>query len=225
MNDQSNTQGRIDRMIEVIKNEANEEIEKIRSEAKARAQKQKTKQINAKRDQIDLDFEKQCQNFKVEQRLQKSKKINQSRLTVQIKRNDLLDDLKKEVKESLVERMRNRGEYEKVLENLILQGLVRLLERSVKIRVQEKDVKMTQGMLGAIRNKFSNFIKQELGKDITVNLEVDTKRFVSNEELGGCILICGKGRIVFKNTMSMRLDLVFIDSIPVIRKNLFPSLT
>ena len=219
-----NTRDRIERMIEVIKNEAQEEIAKIKSEAKARAQKQETKQINARRDNIDLEFEKQRQNFKIQQKLERSKKINESRLDIQNKRNDLLEELKKEVKDSLVETMRNRGEYEKVLENLIIQGLVKLLERSVKIRVQQKDVKVVESMLGSIRNKFSNFIKKELGKDITVNLEVDKKRFVGPEELGGCILICGKGRIVYKNTLAMRLELVFQDSIPVIRKNLFPSL-
>ena len=172
-------------MIEVIKNEAQEEIAKIKSEAKARAQKQETKQINARRDNIDLEFEKQRQNFKIQQKLERSKKINESRLDIQNKRNDLLEELKKEVKDSLVETMRNRGEYEKVLENLIIQGLVKLLERSVKIRVQQKDVKVVESMLGSIRNKFSNFIKKELGKDITVNLEVDKKRFVGPEELGG----------------------------------------
>ena len=133
-------------------------------------------------------------------------------------------NLKEEVKLSLVDRIRNRSNYEKVLHDLILQGLVRLLERNIKIRVLEKDFELARGLIRAVKDDFTNFVKEKLGKEITVNLEVDKKRFVKEEELGGCVLICGKGKIVFKNTLAMRLDLAFQDSIPLIRQNLFPSL-
>ena len=222
--DQDNTVNRIDRMIKIIENEALDEVSKIREEATSRAQKQKIKQVNTKRDQIDTDFDKKRKNFKVQQRLEKSKKINETRLEVQTKRNDLLTSLKDEVKQALVERMRNRGEYETVLGQLIIQGLVRLLERSVKIRVQKKDVDLAKGLLKTVKSKFTEFVKEELKKEITVNLEVDQKRFIPESELGGCILICGKGKILYTNTLASRLDLAFYDSFPLIRKNLFPSL-
>ena len=211
-------------MIKIIEDEAKDEVVRLEDDAKTRAKKQKIKQINTKRDQIDTEFEKKKKNFKVQQRLEKSKKINESRLEIQTKRNDLLMNLKEEVKLSLVDRIRNRSNYEKVLHDLILQGLVRLLERNIKIRVLEKDFELARGLIRAVKDDFTNFVKEKLGKEITVNLEVDKKRFVKEEELGGCVLICGKGKIVFKNTLAMRLDLAFQDSIPLIRQNLFPSL-
>ena len=211
-------------MIKIIDDEAKDEVLRLNDDAKTRAKKQKIKQINTKRDQIDTEFEKKKKNFKVQQRLEKSKKINESRLEIQTKRNDLLMNLKEEVKLSLVDRIKNRSNYEKVLHDLILQGLVRLLERNIKIRVLEKDFELAKGLIRSVKNDFTDFVKEKLGKEITVNLEVDKKRFVKEEELGGCVLICGKGKIVFKNTLAMRLDLAFQDSIPLIRQNLFPSL-
>ena len=219
-----NTKNRIDRMIRIIQDEAKEEVARLQEDAKTRAKKQKIKQINTKRDQIDGDFEKKKKNFKVQQKLEKSKKINESRLEIQTKRNDLLLSLKEEVRETLVNRIRNRSDYEKVLHDLILQGLVRLLERNIKVRVLEKDVELAKGLLKSVKNDFTQFIKDNLGKETTVNIEVDKKRFLKEEELGGCLLICGKGRIVFKNTLAMRLELAFQDSIPLVRQNLFPSL-
>ena len=133
-------------------------------------------------------------------------------------------NLKEEVKVALVERIRDQSNYEKVLHDLILQGLVRLLERNIKIRVIKKDYDLANGLIRSVKKDFTKFIEEQLGKETTVNLEVDKKRFVKDDELGGCVLICGKGKIVFKNTLSMRLDLVFQDSIPLIRQNLFPSL-
>ena len=219
-----NTEERIDRMIKIIEEEAKEEVNRLHEDAKTRAKKQKIKQINTKRDQIDVEFEKKKKNFKIQQRLEKSKKINESRLEVQTKRNDLLMSLKEQVKETLLERIKNRDQYEKVLHQLILQGLVRLLERNVKIRVLKKDFDLAKGLIRSIKSDFTDFIQNELGKDITVNLEVDKKKFIKEEEVGGCVLICGKGKIVFKNTLAMRLDLAFQDSIPLIRHNMFPSL-
>ena len=219
-----NTGERIERMIRIIEDEAKEEVIRLGDDAKTRAKKQKIKQINTKRDQIDTEFEKKKKNFKIQQRLEKSKKINESRLEIQTKRNDLLMNLKEEVKVALVERIRDQSNYEKVLHDLILQGLVRLLERNIKIRVIKKDYDLANGLIRSVKKDFTKFIEEQLGKETTVNLEVDKKRFVKDDELGGCVLICGKGKIVFKNTLSMRLDLVFQDSIPLIRQNLFPSL-
>ena len=219
-----NTEERINRMIRIIEDEAKEEVTRLQEDARTRAKKQKIKQINTKRDQIDTEFEKKRKNFKVQQRLEKSKKINESRLEIQSKRNDLLMSLKEDVRSELVERVRDQSVYERVLHDLILQGLVRLLERNVKIRVLEKDFDLAKGLLRSVKNGFTDFIQKQLGREITVNLEVDRKRFVDPDELGGCILICGKGKIVFKNTLAMRLELAFYDSIPLVRQNLFPSL-
>ena len=53
-----NTGERIERMIRIIEDEAKEEVIRLGDDAKTRAKKQKIKQINTKRDQIDTEFEK-----------------------------------------------------------------------------------------------------------------------------------------------------------------------
>ena len=221
---QSSTNTRIENMLNTIKSEAEEEAKKIEKEARNRAQKLKMKRVNENRDRIDIVFEKRKEAFKVKQRLDKSKKINSTRLQVQSNRNDLLNELKGETKVLLEDKMGSKSEYKKVLRSLILQGLIRLLERNVKVRVLKEDQGMVKDMLSDIKSEFTRFIKKELQKEITINLEVDKKRFLKKEDMGGCILICGKGKIFLKNTLAMRLDLAFEDSKPQIRKHMFPSL-
>ena len=53
-----NTGERIERMIKIIEDEAKDEVVRLEDDAKTRAKKQKIKQINTKRDQIDTEFEK-----------------------------------------------------------------------------------------------------------------------------------------------------------------------
>jgi len=59
-----------------------------------------------------------------------------------------------------------------------------------------------------------------------VNLTLDKTNVLSDQlvKIGGVVLAAHKGKILCTNTIDNRLDLCFQDSIPDIRRILFPDL-
>ena len=68
-------------------------------------------------------------------------------------------------------------------------------------------------------------------KDVPLKLILDNDRFLPEYDeqegaescLGGVVLHARKGRIVCSNTLDDRLQLVYMEAIPEIRRSLFPS--
>ena len=92
------------------------------------------------------------------------------------------------------------------------------------MRVRDDDKKFVTDMLKNLEKEFSTFIKDNLKQDKKVTLKMYPQDGLSEEKIGGVILYCNNFRIVFDNTLKIRLQLIFDDSIPDIRKIMFKSL-
>ena len=74
-------------------------------------------------------------------------------------------------------------------------------------------------------------VKALKGQEPPVNIEIDPKKYLpeynpetpSNSCSGGIKLHARKGRIVCSNTLDDRLELVYQEATPEIRKLLFPN--
>jgi len=68
-------------------------------------------------------------------------------------------------------------------------------------------------------------------REVPIKIIVDENKFLAEYDenegaessMGGVVLHCRKGRIVCSNTLDDRLQLVYQEAIPEIRKLLFPS--
>merc|ERR1712183_151792 len=111
--------------------------------------------------------------------------------------------MKTEIKEGLKERLKNQDEYKKLVSNLIVQGLCRLLEMKVLIKVRRQDYELVQSLIPECQSRFNTFLKEKTGKDVNVSLEVLSTHFLEKfeSELGGIMLYCHNGRIVLNNTV------------------------
>ncbi len=215
---------RIDQMIRLIKDEAEEKAKMIIEEAKQKMQKEKNKVYNFQREKLISEYDLKEEQDQVEKRLQKSRKINQTRLEMQNYRNKLLQNLKGELEEQLREKIRNKDKYKTLMKDLIMQGLIRLLEKNVVIKCRKKDVKLVTSLFDEIKKDFKNFLKKSIDQEPTVNLEIFKNNYLKEEEIGGVVLYCKRYKIVYDNSLRARLDLCFNDSIPDIRKMMFVSL-
>ena len=101
--------------------------------------------------------------------------------------------------------MNNKDKYTKLMKQLILQGLVRLMEEEVYVRVREDDVEMVKGMLKDIQKDFKQFIKESINKEMKVELKMYPKDGLVEDYIGGVILYCNGFKIVFDNTLKARL--------------------
>ena len=126
----------------------------------------------------------------VQKRLEKSRKVNETRLEVQNHRNNLLEKVKEEFTVNLREEIKNKEKYKTLLRNLILQGLVMLMEEEVYVRVRNEDKDMVNDILKDIKKDFSKIIKEKLNEDRKVEVKMFPKDGLNEESIGGVILYC-----------------------------------
>ena len=85
---------------------------------------------------------------------------------------------------------------------------------------------MVRDLKPECEKEFSDIMLRETKKEYSCELEVWDKEFLTEEEggqCGGVVMMSENLRIVCSNTLKERLDLVFEELLPVIRKELFPE--
>ena len=108
------------------------------------------------------------------------------------------------------------------------------MEAEVNIKCRKSDVDVVKKAIEPAIVEYKALMKKEVkalaNRDIPCKVNVDEKYLPEfhDEEgaescLGGVILHCKKGRIVCPNTLDDRLQLVYQEAIPEIRRVLFPS--
>lgn len=220
----NDAENRINQMIRLIKQEAEEKAQIIIEEARQKMQKEKNKVYNYQREKLITEYQLKEEQDEITKRLQKSRKINQTRLEIQNHRNKLLDNLKSETETKLRENIKDKNKYSNLIKNLIVQGMLRLLEKKIVIKCKEEDVALIKGLLDDCKKEYKAFLKKNVDKEPNVELEVSDKMFLEDKDIGGVVLYCHHYKIVFDNSLRARLDLCFDESKPYVRKNMFVSL-
>ena len=221
---QGDAERRIEQMINLIRQEAEEKAKMIKDEASQKMEKEKNKVYTYERERLLAEFAKKYENQQTIKKLEKSRKINECRLDIQTHRNDLLEDLKQELEKKLVALISNKTRYKEILQKLIVQGLLRLLETKVFIKCRKQDVSLVKDVLSDASKEYSKFMKENINKDMSVELEVTDKAYLKDSDIGGVVLYCNSYRIVYDNSLKSRLLLGFEASVPDFRNDLFPSL-
>ena len=140
---------------------------------------------------------------------------NQARLKVLKAREEHIRNVLEEARRKLVEVTRNEGEYQKVLEKLIAQGLFQLLEKDISVRCRQQDVRLVENTVAAAVAEY----QKATGK--SVNVVVERDNFLPDDRCGGIELFANKGKIKCSNTLDSRLDLISHQLLPSVRVALF----
>jgi len=152
--------------------------------------------------------------------------------------NEYVEALKKETKANMRQTLNDdQDAYKALLKSLLIQGLIKLIEPTVYIRLREADVELFEEIkdeaVSEYREMMVSQVKRFEGKDpeeLPCNIIVDTKFLESIEDneqagcLGGFKMFAKKGRIVCSQTLDDRIDLAFGVAVPAIRYKLFPSM-
>ena len=163
----------------------------------------------------------------MELNIARSTKVNQSRLSKMKKRNECVEKLKKDALKTLQERLCSpeNPAYQAVLKKLLMQGLIKLLEKEVYVRVREEDVSLVKRMCSDVEKEFTKHMA-EAGCEYETKIHLLDDRYLGPEdqgECGGVIMFSQSKKITCLNTMHARLDLVFEELLPKIRAQLFPK--
>ncbi|WFD02339.1 V-ATPase V1 sector subunit E [Malassezia obtusa] len=212
MNDEEvNTE--LKKMVEFIRQEAQEKAREIQVKADEEFAIEKAKIVQQESSNLDAQFEKKKKQVETEQKIAKSNQSNKARLEVLKLREECLEGLFEKAKSQLEKVTNDNDKYKKLLGDLLLQGLLELVEPSVEVIARSGDVQLVQGLTDSAVKRY----KEVTGR----TTKVSVKEGLSKDSAGGLILSGHNGRIQLNNTLEERLRLLESDMLPELRLDLF----
>lgn len=225
-------EGQISQMKSFILNEAKDKAEEISTKALQEFSIEKLKVVNSTKEKIRQEYARKAQQIETQVAIARSTAINQSRLEKIKCRQEMLNKLSSESKDSLVLSLKKEAANKDFIRKLVVQGLLMLLEDDVTVRCRAVDDALVQSCLDAAAQEYSKVVKSETGATKSVKLTLDKAvklppapgpDTVGASCLGGVVLTCQNGTITIDNTIDSRLELVLEQAKPTIRGLLFTS--
>ena len=99
------------------------------------------KKLLDKSEELKDQMTKDVANAEVKAKIAQSKKMNEARINRMRETNTLVESLEGEAGERMAERLsRDSSAYSTLLKNLLVQGLIKLIENKVTLRCRASDV-------------------------------------------------------------------------------------
>jgi len=226
MNDSEVSQ-QVQQMLHFIAQEAADKANEIALSAEEEFNIEKLQIVEAEKKKIRQEFERKEKQVDVRKKIEYSTQLNASRLRLLQAQDDLICKMKEGAEKQLQSVSSNGEKYCKLLEGLIVQGLMRLNESVVQLCCREEDLEIVQSAVQSARDTYARI--QGVNPP---QVSVDHNHFLpsgpKSEQngsscTGGVVLATKDGHIVLENTLDARLEVVFKQQLPEIRKRLFPS--
>lgn len=114
------------------------------------------------------------------------------------------------------------------MKDLIIQGCIKLLEPVVLLKIRWADLEFVKGLIPQVEKEFKALMAKETGTDkYTTVIRVLEDNFIEADSssglCGGVILMNENKTITCFNTLDSRLQLTYDESLPHLRKILFPN--
>ncbi|KAK0542670.1 V-ATPase V1 sector subunit E [Tilletia horrida] len=201
------------KMVSFIKQEALEKAREIQIKADEEFAIEKAKIVRQEAINIDATYDKKFKQAEVAQKIAQSNATNKSRLAVLQAREAKLQDLFTAAREGLTAITKDQSKYQTLLRDLILQGLLQLMEDKVEVTVREQDVEVAKKAAEAAAGAY----QEKSGKSTSV----DVVSGLPKNSSGGVALSGYGGKIKVNNTLEERLRLLEEQMLPEIRMDLY----
>jgi len=205
-------QRQISIMVSFIDQEAKEKAEEIEAKAEEEFQIEKGRIVQQQRHKIQEYYEKKEKQLNQQKLVQHSHMLNRCRLASLKSRDDLVKGVIDKTKQALISK---RGDTE-LITNCIVQALLQSLENDVIIRCCADQVDLVEQLVNHAQQIYS-----QMTNDKPITITVDRQNCLSNDKLGGIMLITKRGRLTIDNTLTARLELISQQLLPEIRTTLF----
>ena len=221
-------------MISFIQQEAAEKVEEIEAKAEEEFNIEKSRLVSQQRVKIIEFYDKKEKQIELQRKIQHSNLANASRLSILKARDDYVQALKEEARKQLAVLTQDQAKYQKILANLIAQGLFLLMEKEVSLRCRRQDLDLVKQLVPESMQRYKQELKQK-----EINVTVDEKNFLADDSYvllllvilqirsslcfraGGVELYAMGGKIKVSNTIEARLAMIFNQILPEIREKLF----
>ena len=136
-------------------------------------------------------------------------------------RNECVQQVRMETKEHMMRQIVNpeNPQYRAALKNLIIQGMIKLLETTLILICRKEDLALVRELVPECQHSYEEIMIREAAGDREYKTEliVSSESFLTAEqggECGGIVLTSKDKRIVCNNTLKSRLDLCFEELLP-----------
>ena len=126
-------------MTAFIKQEAMEKGREIEIKADEEFAIEKSKLVRQETQAIDSTYEKKFKQAQMSQQITRSTVANKTRLKVLSARQELLDSIFEQAQKKLGDATKDKGKYQVILKNLMLEGFYALNEHQLQIRGRKQD--------------------------------------------------------------------------------------
>lgn len=222
---------RIKQMISFVMEEAKEKAKEIESKTEHEYNSAKGKHLHLAKEKLNSEFDKKWKQLAVKQRIERSATINTARMEAMKVRNDLIQGLVDDARFAIDQRFRaDVATYKQLLRDLIIQGLIKLLDQQVKIHCRQVDLPLVREVLPQAKSAYLALMQRETGKawDVEVTLSEDdflppppVQGSFAPSCCGGIMITSFEGKIRCINSIDERLRLVFAEGIPALRQLVF----
>jgi V-type H+-transporting ATPase subunit E len=216
---------RIQKMKDIIYEEAQDRAKKLREQGAQQYNIEKNKELNQGKDKAIQEYKLKLEQHSVQKRIERSARVGASRLKKMQAKQEAIERVKDEARQVLEKKLENQNVYKDFLKKMIIQGLISLMEKEVAIRCRPQDDQLVEAVMDDAAREFSELLKKETNFDFPCKVRLDGyhKLKENQSKLGGVILSAQQSTILCHNTIDARLDLAFQDSLPDIRRILFPE--
>jgi len=225
MND-ADVSKQIQQMVRFIRQEAEEKANEISVSAEEEFNIEKLQLVEADKKKIRQEYERKEKQVDVRKKIEYSMQLNASRLKVLQAQDDVVNKMKESAAKELLNVSRDHHVYKNLLKDLVIQSLLRLKEPSVLLRCRKEDLHLVEEVLDSAAQEYAEKANVH-APEIVVDKDVYLPPAPSHHNphdlhcSGGVVLASHDGKIVFENTLDARLDVVFRNKLPHIRKQLF----
>jgi V-type H+-transporting ATPase subunit E len=219
---ESDSQRQVKQMVAFIMQEASEKVNEIRIKTDHDFNLEKQQLVHNGKLKVQEEYTRKQKDLEIQERVTRSSAIANSRVKKMTARDELLEQLKKEALDKLVAYV-NGPEYPTFLKQLIVQGLIKIEEPVVELKIRAEDKTIVAKVLPDALNEYRTIMS---GAGHTVNPEVSISPtpLPAKATAGGIILTALNGRISLNQTIEERLSIAYYDMMPSVRYGLFPEM-
>ncbi|XP_030549667.1 V-type proton ATPase subunit E [Rhodamnia argentea] len=225
MND-ADVSKQIQQMVRFIRQEAEEKANEISVSAEEEFNIEKLQLVEAEKKKIRQEYERKEKQVEIRKKIEYSMQLNASRIRVLQAQDDVVNSMKEVAAKELLNASRDHYVYKNLLNNLIVQSLLRLKEPAVLLRCRKDDLHLVESILDSAKEEYAKKASVH-SPEIIVDNRVYLPPAPSHHNAhglhcsGGVVLASRDGKIVCENTLDARLDVAFRKKLPEIRKWLF----
>ena len=200
-----------------------DKILEIKISNKRTLKEMKEKIMVEERKKIEQKYKKEYNDTFVAKKIEVSTAKNEANLKKMNTKNELVNKTVEEALEKLkIFANPNNDKYKKLLKELTIECMVKLLEKECYLKVRKDDFDYMKSILKECENEYAKLMKNETKRDYVCKLNLLDDEFIE-EEYGGVVMMNKDKKIIINNGLKDRLFLIKEHHLPEIKNMLFPK--